>query len=49
MTPILIKLLPMTIAAGLFIGNAETIERFYDELVAHTQYVANGMDMRNVA
>lgn len=38
----------MAIAAGLVIGNAEAIERFYDELVAHTQYVANGMDMRNV-
>lgn len=48
MNPILIKLLPMAIAAGLVVGNAGAIEQFYHDVIAHTQYVTNGMDMRNV-
>ncbi|MFW5733754.1 MAG: type II secretion system protein GspG [Oceanidesulfovibrio sp.] len=42
------KLLPLALTLGLVAGNAEDIERFYHELVAQTQYVVSGMDMRNI-
>lgn len=43
------KMLMLAAASGLVAGNTDQIEQFYNELVAETQVVVNGMDMRNIS
>jgi len=44
-----VKMLMLAAASGVVVNNSDRVERFYDELVAETQMVASGMDMRNIA
>jgi hypothetical protein len=43
------KMLVLAMSAGLVAGNSDKIEAFYEELMAETRIVVNGMDMRNIA
>jgi len=42
------KMLMLAAASGVVVGNTDTIEQFYNELMAETHVVVNSMDMRNI-